>query len=175
MGGGGGQNYLQINLDIPKGPFRTKNSMALESVVFCYRRSFSLSVPFSCLFCLQKQAFLSPLCSILLRPYRILSPYRNSLSVVFLVREGPLGRSPTDTERKPNQWANPCHVSGGVGLLWKPFRESVQNYSDGGNIIGCSWVYFYRPNLPEGCIDIPDQCIVFLFTGACRETKSGAN
>ena len=27
-----------------KGPFRTKNSTALESVVFCYRRSFVLSV-----------------------------------------------------------------------------------------------------------------------------------
>ena len=56
-------------LGFPKGPFRTKNRTALESVVFCYRRSFSLSVPFSCLFCLEKQAFLSPLRSVLLRPY----------------------------------------------------------------------------------------------------------
>ena len=77
---------------LPKGPFRTKNSMALESVVFCYRRSFSQSVPFSCLFLLEKQAFLSPLRSVLLRPYRIFAPYRNSLSVVFLVRKGPLGK-----------------------------------------------------------------------------------
>ena len=33
-----------------QGPFRTKNSTALESVVFCCRRSFPVSVPFSCLF-----------------------------------------------------------------------------------------------------------------------------
>ena len=39
---------------IPKGPFRTKNSTEPESVVFCYRRSFLLSVPFSCLFFLEK-------------------------------------------------------------------------------------------------------------------------
>ena len=74
---------------LPKGPFRTKNSTALESVVFCYRRSFSLSVPFSCLFCLEKQAFLRPLRSVLLRPYRIFSPYRNLLSVVFLGKRPP--------------------------------------------------------------------------------------
>ena len=67
---------------------RTKNRTALESVVFCYRCSCSLFVPFSCLFCLEKQVFLSPLCSVFLRPYRIFAPYRNSLSVVFLVREG---------------------------------------------------------------------------------------
>ena len=41
--------------------------------------------------CPEKQAFLSPLRSVLLRSYRISSPYRNSLSVVYLVREGPLG------------------------------------------------------------------------------------
>ena len=41
--------------------------------------------------CLEKQAFLSPLRSVSLRPYRIFSPYRNSLSVVVLVRDGPLG------------------------------------------------------------------------------------
>ena len=38
----------------PKGPFLSKNTTALESVVFRYRRSFSLSVPFPCLFCLEK-------------------------------------------------------------------------------------------------------------------------
>ena len=52
----------------PKGPFRTKNSTALDSVVFCYRRSFLLSVPFSCLFFLEKQALLSTLRSVLLLP-----------------------------------------------------------------------------------------------------------
>ena len=30
-----------------KGPFRTKNIAALESVLFCYRRSLLLSVPLS--------------------------------------------------------------------------------------------------------------------------------
>ena len=30
--------------NLPKGPFRTKNSTALEAAVFCYRRSFLLSV-----------------------------------------------------------------------------------------------------------------------------------
>ena len=42
---------------LPKGPFRTKNSTAPESVVFCYRRSFSLSVPFCCLFFLKNKHF----------------------------------------------------------------------------------------------------------------------
>ena len=54
---------------VPKGPFRTKNSTAPKSVVFCYRRSFfSLSVPFSCFFFLEKQALLSTLRSVLLLP-----------------------------------------------------------------------------------------------------------
>ena len=53
------------------GPFRTKNTTAPASVVFCYRRSFSLSVPFSCLMFPEEQAFLSPLRSVLLRPYRV--------------------------------------------------------------------------------------------------------
>ena len=35
------------NASVPKGPFRTKNAMALESVLFCYCRSLLLSVPFS--------------------------------------------------------------------------------------------------------------------------------
>ena len=81
------------SLRCAKGPFCTKNSTALESVVFCYGHSFSHSVLFSCLFCLEKEAFLSPLRSVLLRPHRIFSPYRDSLSVAFLVREGPLGKS----------------------------------------------------------------------------------
>ena len=37
-----------VMVALPKGPFRTKNSTGPESVVFCYRRSFLLSVPFSC-------------------------------------------------------------------------------------------------------------------------------
>ena len=37
--------------------FRTGNCTALEAIVFCYRRSFSLSVPFSCLFLLEKKHF----------------------------------------------------------------------------------------------------------------------
>ena len=68
----------------PKGPFRTKNSTASESV-FCYRRSFLLSVPFSCLFFLEKQALLSTLRSVFLS-------VANLLSVLFLVRKGCLGR-----------------------------------------------------------------------------------
>ena len=82
----------QKSLPMPKGLFRTKNSTALESVVFCYGCSSSLSVPFSCLLLLRKRSISEPYGrSILLRPCRNFSPYRNSLSVVFLVREGPLG------------------------------------------------------------------------------------
>ena len=78
---------------IPEGPFRTKNSTALESVVFCYRRSFFFIFcrVFLPLLSREKQTFLSPLRSVLLRPYRIFSPHRKSLSVVFLVWKGPLG------------------------------------------------------------------------------------
>ena len=78
-------------LVFPNGPFRTKNSTAPESVVFCYRRSCLLSVPFSCL-------FFSRITSISEHsPYRFatavanLLPVLNLLSVLFLVREGPLG------------------------------------------------------------------------------------
>ena len=34
---------------LPKGPFRTKNATALNSVVIYYRRSFLLSVAICCL------------------------------------------------------------------------------------------------------------------------------
>ena len=68
--------------DLPKGRFRTKNSTALESV-FCFRRSCSLSVAFSCLFRLENQAFLSPLRRVLRRPYRIFSPYRIHSHSIF--------------------------------------------------------------------------------------------
>ena len=43
--------YL-IWLPHPKDPSVLKNLTAPESVVFCYRRSFLLSMPFSCLFVL---------------------------------------------------------------------------------------------------------------------------
>ena len=59
-----GSPALQVAL--PKGPFRTKNSTAPESVVFCYCHSFSLSVPFSLPLSLEKQALLSPLRIVLL-------------------------------------------------------------------------------------------------------------
>ena len=55
-----------IRLGNPQGTFRTKNTTAPKSVVFCYRRSFSLSVPFACLFVLKKQAFPSTLCTVFL-------------------------------------------------------------------------------------------------------------
>ena len=48
-------------LVLPKGRFRTTNSTAPESVVFCYRRRFLLSLPLSCLFFLVRQAFPSTL------------------------------------------------------------------------------------------------------------------
>ena len=58
----------------PKGPFCTRNGTALDSVVFCYCRSFLQTVPFSCLFFLEKQALVSTLriafcycCSVLSR------------------------------------------------------------------------------------------------------------
>ena len=66
-------SYVPRLLLLPKGPFRTKNSTASESVVFCYRRSFLLSVPFSCLFSLEEQALLSTHHSVLRLPYRIFS------------------------------------------------------------------------------------------------------
>ena len=88
-----------------KGPFRTKNSTALESVLFCRHRSFSVSVLFSCLFFLEKQALLSPPRSVLLRPYRICFPYRNSLSVQFFVRKGPLGSALETVFRPFSSWA----------------------------------------------------------------------
>ena len=38
-----------MSLALPKGPFRTKNATALNSVVFYYRRSFLLSLAICCL------------------------------------------------------------------------------------------------------------------------------
>ena len=62
---------------MPKGPFRTKNSTALESVLFATAVVLQYPYRFPVIF---------------LHVYRICSPYRNSLSAVFLVREGPLGK-----------------------------------------------------------------------------------
>ena len=103
-----------------KGPFRTKNSTALESVLLCHCRSFSISVPFSCLFFPEKQALPSPLRSVLLRPYRLCSPYRNSLSVVFLAREGPLGCKWNDC----TPIGNSCETNSEKIIPWpsNPFR-----------------------------------------------------
>ena len=75
----------------PRGPFHTKNATALESVVSCYHRSLLQSVHRFLLLFLGKQAFLSSLRSVFSFPYRNLVPIPNSLSVLFLVRKGPLG------------------------------------------------------------------------------------
>ena len=75
---------------LPKGPFRTKNSTAPESVVFCYRRSFTFCTVFLPLFSRKRSISEHS-------PYRFatavanLLPVLNLLSVLFLVREGPLG------------------------------------------------------------------------------------
>ena len=68
----------------PKGPFRTKNSTVLESVVFCYRCSFPHSLYRFLLLVPRETSILRPLRSVLLRR-EFFSPCRNSLSVVFLV------------------------------------------------------------------------------------------
>ena len=49
----------------------------------------------------------------------------------------------------------------------------MQNSSEGESITGVHGCALSRPNLPEGCIDIPDQCIGFIVTGACREKSWG--
>ena len=41
--------------EVPKGPFHTKNAMALETVVFCYCRSVLLCMPICCHFSQEKQ------------------------------------------------------------------------------------------------------------------------
>ena len=71
---------------LPKGPFHTKNAIAMEIVVFCYRGSILLSVPIRCHFSQEKR-----------RPkwttIAVANYYRGSdlLPIVFLVRLGPLG------------------------------------------------------------------------------------
>ena len=59
------------------------------------------------------------------------------------------------------------------GLLRKPFRESEQTSLTGRNRSGGSQVHLYRPNLPEGCIDIPDQCIGFFCYRGMPEKNLG--
>ena len=94
------------NLLLSKGPFRTKSSTALESVVLCYCCSFSLSVPFSC-------------------------PCRKSLSVVFLVREGPLGGAACSFLKKPTSTqsltliAGPTHTEKHVKLTMASLSVSA--------------------------------------------------
>ena len=88
----------------PKGPFRTKNSTAPESV-FCCRRSFSVSVPFSCLFFLEKQALLSTTRSVCYCCSVFCLAIANLLSVLFLVRKGPLGNLGPPAPRV-SQWKN---------------------------------------------------------------------
>ena len=80
-----------LSQDCPKDTSVLKIVRRTNPVLFCHRRSFSVPVPFSCLSFLEKEAFLSPLRGVLLGPCRIFFLYRNSLSVVFLQREGPLG------------------------------------------------------------------------------------
>ena len=72
-------------------PYNASDPTAPESAVFCYRRIYSLSVPFPTFFDMKNRAFLSRLHRVLLPPYRNYSPKFTSLSVVFLVREGPSG------------------------------------------------------------------------------------
>ena len=60
-GGRGDRNPNFVDRDPKFGPFHTKNAMALESAVFCYHRSLSLSIPFPAPFPLEKQSFLSTL------------------------------------------------------------------------------------------------------------------
>ena len=40
---------------VPKGPFRTKNAITMESAVLCYRRSILLSMPIRCAFSKDKK------------------------------------------------------------------------------------------------------------------------
>ena len=49
-----GSTFGEI-LGVPKGPFRTKNAIAMEIVVFCYRCSLLLSAPIRCHFSQEKQ------------------------------------------------------------------------------------------------------------------------
>ena len=74
---------------IPKGPFRTKDTTALESVVFC-NRHFSVSVLCSCLFFPRKPSISEHSPKRFATSVANLLPVPNSHSVVFLVREGPL-------------------------------------------------------------------------------------
>ena len=49
-----------------------------------------------------------------------------------------------------------------MGLLWKPFRESEQNSQRAGIGRGFAGIPL-QAEFAEGCIDIPDQCIVFFY------------
>ena len=58
-----------------------------------------------------------------------------------------------------------------MGSQSKLFRESEQNSSAGRQRTGGSKVYLYWPNLPEGCIGIPDNFVLRGHAGI----NSGAN
>ena len=75
----------------PKGPFRTKNATALNSVVFYYRHSFLLSGAICCLISFKNSGFKASAVVFYYRRSTNLLRIVNLLSVVFLVREGPLG------------------------------------------------------------------------------------
>ena len=62
---------------MPKGPFRTKNAIAMEIVVFCYRSSVLLSVPIRCRFSQEKQH------PDYYRGSELLSRYRSTIAVVI--------------------------------------------------------------------------------------------
>ena len=55
---------------LPKGPFRTKNTMALETVVFYYCRSVLLSMPICCHFYQEKNS--------IFRPFAVVNRYGRS-------------------------------------------------------------------------------------------------
>ena len=72
----------------------------------CCRRSFSLSVPFSCLSYLEKQAFLSPLRSVFSSPYRVLLPVPNRPFRTIFSTERPFGKVSTKSAPKRTKHAN---------------------------------------------------------------------
>ena len=69
---------------IPKGPFCTKNAIAMEMVVFCYRGSISLSIPMRCHISQDSSIQIT----IAVATYY---PRSDLLPVAFLVAQGPLG------------------------------------------------------------------------------------
>ena len=77
----------------PKGPFRTKNAIAMEIVAFCCRGSLSLSVPIRCHFPRKNRIQITIAVVNYYRGSKILSPQWFTTRSVFLVPKGPLGRA----------------------------------------------------------------------------------